>query len=266
MSYTHPCWIFDSSLLSFLFMWEDFLSFFVSPEWTESIPSLLFPQWLSILGTQVKEWLCTGHARTQACWTTCTSPSGLVTAKICMTSHSAEDKAHWFLPDRAVGGGCQSNARTGEREKCRLADGFAAAMCVYVCVCAEILYLHTCETAGGFPNARALYGWCRVWLHTRVPNVYMSMPSCPACQDNGRQCIAAKHNNTVITDSTLTLHRFYTHCNKGLVPTSVLPSLNDAMQLPSAIQGNNTPTALSAILSPVSFTVIIITPPAELQS
>lgn len=33
-----------------------------------------------------------------------TSPSGPVTAKICMTSHSAEDKAHWFLPDREVEG------------------------------------------------------------------------------------------------------------------------------------------------------------------
>lgn len=73
-----------------------------------------------------------------------TLPSGLVTAKICMTSHSAKDKAHWFHPDRELGGGCQSNVRTSER----LADGFAAVVCV--CVCAEIFYLHTCETAGRF--------------------------------------------------------------------------------------------------------------------
>lgn len=52
------------------------------------------------------------RARTLACWTTSTSPSGLVTAQICVTSHSAEDKAHWFLTDREVEGGCQSNART----------------------------------------------------------------------------------------------------------------------------------------------------------
>ena len=68
-----------------------------------------------------------------------------------MTSHSAEDKAHWFLPDREVQGGVAVRAMQGqarEGEKCRLADGFAAAMCVYVRMCAEISYLHTCETAG----------------------------------------------------------------------------------------------------------------------
>lgn len=53
---------------------------------------------------------------------------------------------------------------------------------------------------------------------------------------------------------------------KGLVVTAMLPSVNDAMQFPSAIQGNNTPTAPSAILSPASSSVIIINPPAELQA
>lgn len=138
-----------------------------------------------------------------------------------------------------------------EKEKCRLADGFAAAVCACVWMQKPSIYIHVRQL---------------IQSYVHVCLMCMSMPSCSACQDNGRQCTAAEHNDTVITDSTPTLYRFYMYWNKGLVPTSMLPSLNDAMQLPSAIQGNNTPTALSAILSPVSFTVIIITPPPELQS
>ena len=116
--------------------------------------------------------------RTEACWTTCTSPSGLVTAKICMTSHSAEDKAHWFfLPDREVGGGCQSNARRErERERERNVDlqmDFAAAMCecVYVCLCRNLPFVrqlvnYTCMCA--------VWLMYIVWVHTRVPNEYVN--------------------------------------------------------------------------------------------
>lgn len=79
----------------------------------------------------------------------------------------------------------------------------------------------------------------------------MSKPSCPACQDKRRYCFVA--------DSTLIFYILYTYC---LVPTSIYLFLKDAMQLPYAIQENNTPTGLT-ILIPVGFTVIIITSPAE---
>lgn len=64
-----------------------------------------------------------------------------------MTSHSAEDKAHWFLPDRKERGGKEGSKDKREREKCTLADGFAAAEYV----CEQEFFINTCETAGGFP-------------------------------------------------------------------------------------------------------------------
>lgn len=61
-----------------------------------------------------------------------------------MTSHSAEDKAHWFLSAREVGvcvgggrGGCQSNARTSERGRKMLSCRWIYCSGISVCLCVQ---------------------------------------------------------------------------------------------------------------------------------
>lgn len=83
------------------------------------------------------------------------SPSGLVTAKIHMTSHSAEDKAHWFLPNRRRGGG---GAVGAERAK----EGENWWICcsgVYISVCVKksSMYTHVRQLGGSICT-------CAVWV------------------------------------------------------------------------------------------------------
>lgn len=152
--------VFDRSLFPSPLKWGDSPNSSLSPEQTALTNYLFFPLCVSVLGNLIKNVCAMGQAQTQADWTTRTSPSGLVTAKICMTSHSAEDKAHCFLPDRVVGGGSKSKAWT------------LLLQWAYICVCTNCAAtVYTCESAAGYSNARVLYGWCSVRVLTRVHNV-----------------------------------------------------------------------------------------------
>lgn len=98
----------------------------------------------------------------------------------------------------------------------------------------------------------------------------MSLPSCSACQDNERWCTAASiltvqyRTHWFVTFIYLFIY-LHMHVTKVLCHHQY-SSMHDAMQLPSAIQGNNTPNAISYMPSSISCTMFIITPPAELQS
>lgn len=118
---------------------------------------------------------------TQDCWAACTSPSGLVTAKMYMTSHSAEDKAHWFLLDREVG--VAVRARTSKRGRkmwtCRwvlLLHYVSVYVCICLCVWKSSISIHVRQLVESYMHVS--YSECRclhVWL------MCMSMPSCPTC-------------------------------------------------------------------------------------
>lgn len=92
-----------------------------------------------------------------------------------MTSHSAEDKAHWFLPDGEVGGGggfdgaTQGRVKEAARKKRMLLQ-----RCVLLRVICPEGHLHTCYTAdaGRFHMQHVcIMGDAeRVPVHTRVPN------------------------------------------------------------------------------------------------
>lgn len=77
----------------------------------------------------------------------------------------------------------------------------------------------------------------------------MSLPSCSACQDNERWCTAASiltvqyRTHWFVTFIYLFIY-LHMHVTKVLCHHQY-SSMHDAMQLPSAIQGNNTPTAIS---------------------
>lgn len=150
-------------------MWEHFLSFFVSPEQTKFISSPLlflafgnFSQRVTVHGTSPDPGPSEHYAPRLQGW---------LQQRSTWRHTQLKDKAHWFLPDREVGGGCQSNAWTSMRERERNVDLLLMDLLPH---CAQIFYLHTCETADGFPYARVLYGWCRVSVTALVPNVHVN--------------------------------------------------------------------------------------------
>lgn len=196
-----------------------------------------------------------------------------------MTSHSAEDKAHWFLPDGEVGGGFDGatqgrvkEAARGKKKKC---------CCSGVCSCVLSVRRAICIHAAQLMLGGSICSTCALWvmqsecqcIHVCLMSV--SMPPCTACPDNGRCCFVAECSDTVITGYTINwivnvqYFKYFFFFKKGF------SSWNDATQFPKChSRGTMHPVhpvhpVLSSLLGVFFFffyTVTINIPPAELQS
>lgn len=180
-------------------MWQDFSGSLSHLIGQSSFLAFHFSRWFQCYRTWVKLGCCSGQAQTQDSWTTCTKPSGLVTVKSCMTSHSAEDKAHWLLPGREVGCGDalveqhkdkRKRERQREREHVDLQIGL-----LWQSVCRNLRFRSMWLSRS---HVHMCCEW--VWLHARVSNVF------PCLRDLlvRTKGIPLGHHKTAITDYILT--------------------------------------------------------------